>query len=418
MAAHGSTLTMAPCWVQYAGSVAVELEDAYQQFQSGTGPNEIGTDLADRISSTGTESKAHGTASGTKFRINFRDMKQINAASGYKRKVLRHMISTAPTPGVVPLGGGDIEKGIGKQSEPLTGTKTLMSKDIRVPDELRAETLLILCVGSIVQISKQRPDGWAFGNVLLLEGGEDFSKVDLVSYDAGWFPTNCVEMVNKDDLERLAKMMGPAGADTLAPPKVWTQMKDPTIAEMIEVKDASEKQQVIDWFGKTLMGKCSVVKVERIQNLSLWQSFAVKRQTVKSREGSSSTTECERVWLFHGTNAETVPKIIQQGFNRSFCGKNATMYGKGVYFARDAAYSARATYSIPDSSGIQRMFLCRVVVGEYCKGVKDALAPDPRDKTGTLLYDSTVDTVKDPSIFVTYHDAQAYPDYLVYFKTN
>jgi Poly(ADP-ribose) polymerase catalytic domain len=37
----------------------------------------------------------------------------------------------------------------------------------------------------------------------------------------------------------------------------------------------------------------------------------------------------ERRWLWHGTNVEVMEKIMQQGFNRSFCGKNATMYGKG-----------------------------------------------------------------------------------------
>jgi poly [ADP-ribose] polymerase 10/14/15 len=337
-------------------------------------------------------------------------MVQINAKSGYKRPILRQLVAKETS--APETRRGDIEQGLKTQ-------KTLLSSDIPLPEELKDETLLVLSVGSIVQLSKQRPDGWAFGNVLLSEGDEAFSKVEGISTDAGWFPMNCVDMVGKDDLERLAKLMGPAGADTLAPPSVWTQLKDPSVAEMVEVKDATEKQRVVDWFGKTLMGKCPVVKVERIQNLSLWQSFAVKRQTIVSREGSSGASDLERVWLFHGTSIETVPKIVQQGFNRSFCGKNATMYGKGVYFARDAAYSARNTYSTPDSSGVQRMFLCRVVVGSYCKGIKDALAPDARDgKGGTLLHDTTVDAVKDPSIFVTYHDAQAYPDYLVYFKTT
>ena len=113
-----------------------------------------------------------------------------------------------------------------------------------------------------------------------------------------------------------------------------------------------------------------------------------------------------------------MPKIIQQGFNRSFCGKNATAYGKGVYFARDASYSASTTYSRPDSIGVQRMFLCRVVVGEYCQGKNNMLTPDVRE--GHQLFDSTVDTLTNarygPSIFVTYHDAQAYPEYLVHFK--
>ena len=60
------------------------------------------------------------------------------------------------------------------------------------------------------------------------------------------------------------------------------------------------------------------------------------------------------------------------------------------------------------------MFYVRVTVGEYCKGVKDALTPDVRD--GLNLYDSTVNNVDNPSIYVTYHDAQAYPEYLIKFK--
>ena len=89
-------------------------------------------------------------------------------------------------------------------------------------------------------------------------------------------------------------------------------------------------------------------------------------------------------------------------------------YGKGVYFARDSSYSAHPTYSRPDSSGFQHMFLCRVVVGEYCQGARDALTPSVR--SGNMLYDSTVDNVSSPSMYITYHDSQAYPEYLVKFK--
>ena len=109
---------------------------------------------------------------------------------------------------------------------------------------------------------------------------------------------------------------------------------------------------------------------------------------------------------------------MQQGFNRSFCGKNATFYGKGVYFARDAKYSTYPLYCRPDPQGVQSIFLVRAVVGQYCKGVKDALTPDVRDAAKNLLYDSTVDTDpgKEPSIYVTYHDAQAYPEYMIKFS--
>lgn len=84
------------------------------------------------------------------------------------------------------------------------------------------------------------------------------------------------------------------------------------------------------------------------------------------------------------------------------------MYGKGVYFARDAAYSANPTYAEPDTRGHQYIMACRIVIGEYCAGRKDALTPDIRDPKSHLLYDSTVgllgnDTMSTPSIFVTYH---------------
>ena len=131
-------------------------------------------------------------------------------------------------------------------------------------------------------------------------------------------------------------------------------------------------------------------------------------------EANRLTSRFEKVWLFHGTDEETVPKIITGGFNRSFCGKNATAYGKGVYFARDAAYSANPLYSKPNDQGVCYMFLCRIATGEYCQGRRDALTPEAR--IGHMLYDSTVNDIHDPSIFVTYHDAQAYPEYLLTFK--
>jgi Poly(ADP-ribose) polymerase catalytic domain. len=123
----------------------------------------------------------------------------------------------------------------------------------------------------------------------------------------------------------------------------------------------------------------------------------------------------ERKWLFHGTSEETIPLIVQQGFNRAFAGKNAVFYGKGVYFARDSSYSSSRTYSRPDKKGVQRMFMCRVVVGDWCQGTNGALTPDT--KPGSLeLFDTTVDNERSPSIFVAYHDAQAYPEYLISFK--
>ena len=62
------------------------------------------------------------------------------------------------------------------------------------------------------------------------------------------------------------------------------------------------------------------------------------------------------------------------------------------------------------------MFACRVMVGEYCFGKSNVLTPDVRE--GNTLFDCTVDNISNPSIYVTYHDSQAYPEYLIHFKKS
>jgi hypothetical protein len=293
----------------------------------------------------------------------------------------------------------------------------------RKPADIATEDSLVLYKGQLLQASKVRADGWAFGKVVLdVMDERPPIGVDGMSTQAGWFPLSKTETPSAEHFAELHKMMGggEGASNALKPPDTWESLKDPMAPELKVVPDGAEKQAVVDDFTKTLkhVPSLRVVEVQRIQNMSMWQSYAVKRETVIKREkdeskGAAGTSRFERAWLFHGTAEETVPKIVEMGFNRAFCGKNATKYGKGVYFARDAEYSARKTYSPPNKDGVQHMFVCRIVVGEYCLGKEDALTPDVR--FGHQLYDTTVNRLKDPQIFVTYHDAQAYPEYLVKF---
>jgi hypothetical protein len=246
--------------------------------------------------------------------------------------------------------------------------------------------------------------------------------------DTGWFPLDLTEIPSGEELALLQKKVGDSGS--LEPPPYWDAIDDPSVVQRHRLgKHDDEREAVIEAFKSTLKlpkfnKTVKIMNVERIQNLGMWQSYVVKRQTICYRESGPNATadvqekaieRFERHWLWHGTNVEGMDKIMQQGFNRSFCGKNATVYGKGVYFARDAAYSAWPTYSVPDKNGHQYILACRVIVGEYCPGVHDAVTPDIRDPSTQTLYDSTVgvlggDTMSNPSIYVTYHDAQAYPE--------
>ena len=94
-----------------------------------------------------------------------------------------------------------------------------------------------------------------------------------------------------------------------------------------------------------------------------------------------------------------------------------SLHGMGVYFAKGAKYSANDRYSPrDDGSGHKHMYLAKVLVGEYTKGVKGMKEPPPKDPNDeTIKYDSAVDDVKTPIMFVVFYDGQAYPEYLITF---
>lgn len=97
----------------------------------------------------------------------------------------------------------------------------------------------------------------------------------------------------------------------------------------------------------------------------------------------------------------------------------AAVFGKGVYFASRANYSAQPKYCVPDQLGNQRMFICQVAVGKYTKGDKTMKVAPPQDPSRNkhFLFDSLVDNVSNPTIYVVMSDSQAYPEYIVTFKT-
>ena len=77
--------------------------------------------------------------------------------------------------------------------------------------------------------------------------------------------------------------------------------------------------------------------------------------------------------------------------------------GAGVYFSSDAGYSHGYTRVNP--SGERCMFLVRVLVGRTTAG-------NSTMKTAPAGFDST----SSGGAFVTYHDAQAYAEYLIIYK--
>ncbi|XP_043550088.1 protein mono-ADP-ribosyltransferase PARP14 isoform X4 [Chiloscyllium plagiosum] len=200
-------------------------------------------------------------------------------------------------------------------------------------------------------------------------------------------------------------------------PPNWSYMKNQEVLIVLLQSGTQEYREVVKTFmkscGKTIV---DIVKIERVQNRKLWQSYSVRKQNAERKYPGMTIEQI----LYHGTTKEIAQRVNKTGFNRSFCGRNATYFGKGTYFALDASYSCDNKYSNPDCDGCKCIYQARVITGKLCKGEPNMLEPKPVDPQidSADLCDCAVNDENSPSIFVIFCDDGAYPEYLITFKTR
>ncbi|XP_073408011.1 protein mono-ADP-ribosyltransferase PARP14-like isoform X2 [Dendrobates tinctorius] len=193
-------------------------------------------------------------------------------------------------------------------------------------------------------------------------------------------------------------------------PPGWTPMTNNDVTVVVVTAGSQEYNHVEALFRQSCQMR--IVNIDRIQNKDLWMNYQIKKQAIDTKNG----TKTNEKQLFHGTDSSTIKTVNQNGFNRSYAGKNAACYGNGTYFAVDSSYSAHDQYSKPDANGLKYMYLARVLTGAFCAGQKGMLAPPPKNAPNvTDLYDSVTDNTARPTMFVIFHDIQAYPEYLISF---
>lgn len=119
--------------------------------------------------------------------------------------------------------------------------------------------------------------------------------------------------------------------------------------------------------------------------------------------------------IFYWVNSSSylINKLIDLLLLSSF---SAACYGNGTYFAVNASYSASNTYSRPNQNGEKCMYLCRVLAGDFALGQQGMKVPPPKPSSPIDKYDSVVDNMSGPSMFIVFHDTQACPEYLITFK--
>ncbi|KAM9099323.1 protein mono-ADP-ribosyltransferase PARP10 isoform 1-T1 [Sarcophilus harrisii] len=178
-------------------------------------------------------------------------------------------------------------------------------------------------------------------------------------------------------------------------------------------ESSKEFQETAQAFYDSLDNLCNKIRIIKIERVSLPLLQSQYELHKKKLAQSCPQHPVEQI-LYHGTSWQAVPDICSHGFNRSFCGRNATLYGQGVYFAVQAKISVEDLYSPPDAKGHKAVFVARVLTGNYGPGHPQLRVPPQRDTgQGIQRCDSAVDLISQPRIFVIFHDTQALPIFLI-----
>ncbi|XP_066580303.1 protein mono-ADP-ribosyltransferase PARP12b isoform X2 [Amia ocellicauda] len=212
----------------------------------------------------------------------------------------------------------------------------------------------------------------------------------------------------ENKIARKSETSAAQGSSHNSTPDTWDQTALPeTGYALIQLSDSDEYKKVQDLFLQT-MRSATICNIKRIQNLSLWEVYQWQKQQMKKRNGK----DVKEKLLFHGTQKSNVEAICNQNFDWRICGIHGTAYGKGTYFATDASYSH--TYSASESDR-RLMFVARVLVGEITGGKASYLRPPSKDD-GKTFYDSCVNNVSHPTVFVVFEKHQIYPEYIIEYR--
>ncbi|XP_012382072.1 zinc finger CCCH-type antiviral protein 1 isoform X2 [Dasypus novemcinctus] len=215
------------------------------------------------------------------------------------------------------------------------------------------------------------------------------------------------KFVSSEDVEHIKKRLDkPAQTQrkslTSTFPPQW-DFDRPSISgyELLEINDRTTEYAKISAHFKASMKNFKIEKIKKIQNPELLRTFERKKSKMK--------TSNEKI-LFYATDRAHLEYICANNFDWTYHGPCETKYGKGNYFRTDALCSHK---SCEHEAKNTAMFVAQVLVGDFTEGNMMYIRPPLKADDQGTLYDSCVDEMANPSVFVIFQKDQIYPAYVI-----
>lgn len=151
----------------------------------------------------------------------------------------------------------------------------------------------------------------------------------------------------------------------------------------------------------------------------MWKSYVSKRETLLEKNAVAS----QEPYVFHGTRQTNPADIYSspEGFNLGFASQG--MWGTGLYFAKNSAYSGQGYHHQDPATNHRQMFLVRLLLGEVIDMPSDPklrVPPEIKNPSGHLglkvnRYDTVSGETGGSRVFIVYDNNRAYPEYLLSF---
>ncbi|XP_005405506.1 PREDICTED: zinc finger CCCH-type antiviral protein 1 [Chinchilla lanigera] len=187
-----------------------------------------------------------------------------------------------------------------------------------------------------------------------------------------------------------------AAASTFAPQRNVSSLPAKGFKLLDLSHESLEYASIRDYF-KESMKNFKIEKIKKIHNPELLNCFERRRLMM---------TEKKERLLFYAASRTQVDSICANNFVWTSHGTHENKYGKGNHFSKEAIYSHKN--SLYDAKNIV-MFVARVLAGDFIEGNMMYVNPPPP-------YNSCVDTMLNPSVFVIFQKDQIYPAYLIEYS--